>query len=263
MAEHAPTAESVTPTDEALNQLSARFGDAIQPDTREGFSGLIVQPDQLIAVATALRDDLGYDYLASATAVDYLGKGDHFEMVYHLCRTKGGPPLVVKAQTPRDVAALPSLVPVWPGAEFQEREAWDLMGIHFDGHPDLRRILMPDEWQGHPQRKDYPLEGPGEMLLENPATYLLFAESDIEETDFLAELARRTGCGLLLDVNNVFVASTNHNCDPRAYLARFPLAAVPLAEIDGEHDSRCCREPRDERWTPANRRIGSWHACRT
>lgn len=170
MAEHAPTAESVTPTDEALNQLSARFGDAIQPDTREGFSGLIVQPDQLIAVATALRDDLGYDYLASATAVDYLGKGDHFEMVYHLCRTKGGPPLVVKAQTPRDVAALPSLVPVWPGAEFQEREAWDLMGIHFDGHPDLRRILMWDGYPGWPLRKDFPLAGV-ETPLPDPEIY--------------------------------------------------------------------------------------------
>ena len=145
MAEHAPSAESVSPTDDALNQLSARFGEALQRDSRDGYDGLIVGADQLVAVATALRDDLGYDYLASATAVDYLGKGDHLEMVYHLCRTDGGAPLVLKAQTPREDAALPSLVPVWPGAEFQEREAWDLMGIRFDGHPDLRRILL---WEG-------------------------------------------------------------------------------------------------------------------
>lgn len=155
MAEHAPSAESVSPTDDALNQLSARFGEALQRDPRDGYDGLIVGPDQLVAVATALRDDLGYDYLASATAVDYLGKGDHLEMVYHLCRTDGGAPLVLKAQTPREDAALPSLVPVWPGAEFQEREAWDLMGIRFDGHPDLRRILLWEGFAGHPLRKDW------------------------------------------------------------------------------------------------------------
>ncbi|MGD9479359.1 DUF692 domain-containing protein [Shinella sp. G-2] len=71
------------------------------------------------------------------------------------------------------------------------------------------------------------------MLLENPATYLLFAESTIEETAFLAEIARRTGCGLLLDVNNVFVAATNHNLDPDAYIARFPLEAVCEIHLSG------------------------------
>ena len=72
-----------------------------------------------------------------------------------------------------------------------------------------------------------------QMLLENPATYLLFKESTIEETDFLAEIARRTGCGLLLDINNVFVAATNHNLDPAAYLARFPVEAVREIHLSG------------------------------
>lgn len=71
------------------------------------------------------------------------------------------------------------------------------------------------------------------MLLENPATYLTFAESTLAETDFLAEVARRAGCGLLLDVNNVFVAATNHNTDPAAYLARFPLEAVREIHLSG------------------------------
>lgn len=76
-----------------------------------------------------------------------------------------------------------------------------------------------------------------QMLLENPATYLLFEESTIEETDFLAELARRTGCGLLLDVNNVFVASTNHRMDPRDYLARFPVQAVREIHLSGHSET--------------------------
>ncbi len=75
------------------------------------------------------------------------------------------------------------------------------------------------------------------MLLENPATYLLFAESTLEETEFLAEVVRRTGCGLLLDVNNVFVASTNHNMDPRDYLARFPIDAVREIHLSGHSET--------------------------
>jgi uncharacterized protein (UPF0276 family) len=76
-----------------------------------------------------------------------------------------------------------------------------------------------------------------QMLLENPATYLFFEESTIEETDFLAEIVRRTGCGLLLDVNNVFVASTNHRMDPRAYLARFPAEHVREIHLSGHSES--------------------------
>lgn len=76
-----------------------------------------------------------------------------------------------------------------------------------------------------------------QMLLENPATYLLFAESTIEETDFLSEIARRTGCGLLLDVNNVFVAATNHDLDPRDYIARFPLEAVREIHLGGHSET--------------------------
>ncbi len=141
---------------DTLTFLQDRFGDAVRHDDREGYSGLIVNPDKLVAVATAVRDDLGFDYLANAVAVDYLGKGDFFEMVYHTYKTEeGGAGLVLRAQTPRDVATLPSLVPVWPGADFQEREAWDLMGIRFEGHPNLKRILMWEGFAGHPLRKDW------------------------------------------------------------------------------------------------------------
>jgi len=155
MTDQAPAAETTNPTGDAFDLLSARFGDAVRRDTREGYDGLIVAPDKLVEVAAVVRDDLGYAYLASATAVDYLGKGDHLEMVYHVCNIAGGAPLVLKAQTPRDVASLPSLTGVWPGANFQEREAYDLMGIRFEGHPNLKRILMWEGFHGHPLRKDW------------------------------------------------------------------------------------------------------------
>jgi NADH-quinone oxidoreductase subunit C/D len=142
--------------EDTLTFLQERFGDAVRPDDREGYSGLIVNADKLVAVAKAARDELGFDYLANAVAVDYLGKGDFFEMVYHTYKTgESGAGLVLRAQTPRDVATLPSLVPVWPGADFQEREAWDLMGIRFEGHPNLKRILMWEGFAGHPLRKDW------------------------------------------------------------------------------------------------------------
>ncbi|MBZ0320371.1 MAG: NADH-quinone oxidoreductase subunit C [Anaerolineae bacterium] len=142
------------PTQEALAGL-ARFGGAVQADDRQNYEGIVVDRAALPDVAQALRDDFGYDYLSSVTGVDYLGFGDYFEVVYHAYRTSGGKGLALKTRTPRDVATVPSLVSVWPGADFQEREAYDLMGIHFTGHPNLKRILMWEGFEGHPLRKDW------------------------------------------------------------------------------------------------------------
>ena len=155
ITDQAPAAEDIRATDSALSRLQERFKNAVQREDREGYDGIIVDPSKLVEVATFARDTLGLNYLASATAVDYLGKGDHLEMVYHACNTHGGAPLALKAQTPRDKATLPSLVGVWPGADFQEREAYDLMGIRFEGHPNLKRILMWEGFYGHPLRKDW------------------------------------------------------------------------------------------------------------
>src|SRR5690606_21686608 len=111
--------------------------------------------DSLVEIAQAVRDELGYDYLSSATAVDYHDYGDYLEMVYHCYRTTGGRALAIKTRTPRDVATVPSLVTIWPGIDFQEREAYDLMGIHFSGHPNLKLILMWEGFEGYPLRKDW------------------------------------------------------------------------------------------------------------
>ncbi len=124
-------------------------------------TSLIVAPDKLIALATHLRDHEGYDLLSNLTGVDYLGfkdrtAADRFEVVYHLySTTKGGGPKVLKVRLPEDNPTVPSLMPVYPGADLQEREAYDLYGIHFAGHPNLRRILLWEGFNGHPMRKDW------------------------------------------------------------------------------------------------------------
>jgi NADH-quinone oxidoreductase subunit D/NADH-quinone oxidoreductase subunit C/D len=136
------------------NTLDGRFPEAVARDERKGYEGYLVKPENLLEVATFIRDEMGYDYLSSVTAVDYLPEGK-MEVVYHTFRSTGGPALVFKTQTARENSAVPSLVPIYPGAEFQEREAWDLFGIRFEGHPDLRRILLWEGFDGHPMRKDW------------------------------------------------------------------------------------------------------------
>jgi NADH/F420H2 dehydrogenase subunit C len=148
--------QTVTTTAEMIQEddLTIRFPDFVTYDDREGYEGYIVETDHLLEVATVLRDEMGYDFLSSVTGVDYLPEG-LMEVVYHVYRTTGGPALVFKTQVAREDSAVPSLVPVYPGAEYQEREAWDLLGIRFEGHPDLRRILMWEGFEGHPMRKDW------------------------------------------------------------------------------------------------------------
>ena len=135
--------------------LALRFPGAVTADSRPGYAGWLVGPEKLLDVAAALRDEFGYDLLSCVTGVDYLPES-RMEVVYHVFRTTGGPGLVLKVQVPRaDPIDVPSVVGIWPGAELQEREAWDLLGIRFAGHPDLRRILMWEGFEGHPLRKDW------------------------------------------------------------------------------------------------------------
>jgi len=134
--------------------LTTRFSDAVSLDERSGYEGYIVKAEKLIEFASALRDDYGYDFLSSVTGVDYLPDA-MMEVVYHAYQSTGGAALVFKVQTPRDNAVVPSLVGLYPGAALQEREAWDLLGIRFEGHPNLKRILTWEGFEGHPLRKDW------------------------------------------------------------------------------------------------------------
>lgn len=136
------------------DELIERFTGMLQADERQGYEGYLVEPSRLVEFAQKIRDEMGYDYLSSVTGVDYL-PNEQMEVVYHAYRSEGGPGLVFKVQTPRDNPVVPSLVSVYPGADFQEREAWDLLGIKFEGHPNLKRILMWEGFQGHPLRKDW------------------------------------------------------------------------------------------------------------
>lgn len=145
--------------DDAITNLKEKFSGTVSDDSRDGYGGVIVDKAKLREVAEYIKDELGFDYLSSATAVDYLGEGqhseDHLEMVYHAYRTSGGDALVFKAQTDRENAEVPSLTPLWKGADFQEREAWDLYGIRFTDHPNLKRILLWEGFDGFPMRKDW------------------------------------------------------------------------------------------------------------
>ncbi|HJT77815.1 MAG TPA: NADH-quinone oxidoreductase subunit C, partial [Gemmataceae bacterium] len=112
-----------------------------------------------------LKDECGFDLLVDLTAVDYLrypDARDRFGVIYCLCDTRTGVRLVVKTYLNEPDLAVPSAFPLWKGADWMEREVFDMYGILFEGHPDLRRILMPEEFAAFPLRKDYPLRGRGE-----------------------------------------------------------------------------------------------------
>jgi NADH-quinone oxidoreductase subunit C len=136
----------------------------------------IVGRDRLLEVCRFLRDDaqLRFDMLVDVTAVDYLGRVPRFEVVYHLYSVPLNHRIRIKVALEESDPRLPSMVPVWAGANWLERETWDLYGIVFEGHPDLRRIYLYEEFQGHPLRKDYPkdkrqpLIGPGSGNPANP-----------------------------------------------------------------------------------------------
>jgi NADH-quinone oxidoreductase subunit C len=162
-------------------------------ETKEarGETTLVVDPARLVEACTYLRDELGFDFLSDVSSVDYLGWGERgvagywgdrsgrdlnlpstsgyapvpapkprrFAVNYHLLALREGAPRVRVQVWISDGETVPTVVPVWPTADWHEREVWDMMGIRADGHPNLARILMEDDWEGHPLRKDYPIGG--------------------------------------------------------------------------------------------------------
>ncbi len=121
-----------------------------------------VKKDKIIDICRYVREypDISMDYLSDLCGVDYPERRFRFEVVYNLFSLKHRHRIRIKALIPKDDPSIDSVVQIWSGANWHEREACDMFGIVFNGHPDLRRILMPEDWEGHPMRKDYPLEGP-------------------------------------------------------------------------------------------------------
>jgi len=146
---------------------------------------VIVSADHLLEVARFLRDDSvgSFDYCADVTATDWPPRDRRFDVIYCLYSTRLRHRLRIKLMA-GEGDPVPSVTEIWPAANWLEREVFDQFGVNITGHPDLRRILMPEDWQGHPQRKDYPLEGPGEFLMESPQDWLklrnLSDEAEIE-----------------------------------------------------------------------------------
>jgi NADH-quinone oxidoreductase subunit C len=156
-----------------------------------GETTLVVDTPRVVQAARHLRDELGFDFLSDIAATDYLGWGSkgvsgylatpggrdlnrpstqgfqrlpepkprRFSVSYHLLALRDGARRVRLQVWVDDGEPVPSVVSVWPTADWHEREAWDMMGLRFDGHPNQRRILMDDDWEGHPLRKDYPIGG--------------------------------------------------------------------------------------------------------
>jgi NADH-quinone oxidoreductase subunit C len=122
---------------------------------------LYIRPAHFLSACEFLRDepDLKFSFLADVTALDLYPQEPRFEVVYHLLSLETARRLRLKVRLPGENPRFITTVPVWPAANAFEREVFDLFGIIFDGHPFLRRLLLPEEWEGHPLRKDYPTEG--------------------------------------------------------------------------------------------------------
>ncbi len=152
---------SVSPiAHQALAWLKEEFPDAVsEVSFPQGDATAIVLPESLIRVMDFLKNDLRlrFNMLVDITAVDYLGNQPRFEVVYHLLSLSLQQRLRIKVRVADGNPVVDSLTSLWGAANWLEREVWDMFGIRFTGHPDLRRILLYEEFQGHPLRKDYPI----------------------------------------------------------------------------------------------------------
>ena len=152
-------------TEEAVASPEKLFGEKIQNKTEfRGETSFTIAAGDLHEMAKFCRDELSFDYLLDITSIDNFGEDPRFEIVCHLYSMPHGVHLRLKLRVPEELGAVDTISDIWPTANWHEREAYDMMGIKFNGHLDLRRILMWDGYPYFPLRKDFPLEGlPSEM----------------------------------------------------------------------------------------------------
>ena len=142
-----------------LTKLKERFPDSIlEVAESRGELTIVIKKEDNVPICTFLRDEpeFSLDFLSDLCGVDYLGRKPRFEVVYHLYSINKNHRLRLKVKVDED-ESVPSVTSIWSTANWHEREVFDMFGIEFDGHPDLRRILMPEDWVGYPLRKDFPL----------------------------------------------------------------------------------------------------------
>ncbi|PLX79020.1 MAG: NADH-quinone oxidoreductase subunit C [Desulfuromonas sp.] len=145
----------------AVAPLKTEFADAVLDVVEfRGETTVTVKKEQIVEVCTFLKKELGFNFLTDLCSVDYLGQDPRFMVVYQLYSIDKNDRLRIKAPVAETDARIETVTCVWQTANWLERECWDLMGIEFVNHPDPRRILMPADWEGHPLRKDYPVQGP-------------------------------------------------------------------------------------------------------
>jgi NADH-quinone oxidoreductase subunit C len=139
-----------------VDKLKTQF--EVEAQEFRGEVSLMVPPQNLAPAMQALRDEHKFDFLIDVTAVDYWPQETpRFHVVYHVLRTRDNQILCLRAPLEGNAPSIATAEKVFPSANWYEREVWDMFGIRFEGHSDLRRIIMPYEWEGHPLRKDYPL----------------------------------------------------------------------------------------------------------
>ena len=173
----APPADKPLP--EAITALQAALPGAVaQVSFWVGDWTVIVPVTRLLDVARQLRS-AGFDFCSDVTASDWPQRPQRFDVIYALYSIRDRQRIRVKVRAAEN-EPVPSVTGIWPAANWLEREVYDLFGVAITGHPDLRRILMPEDWQGFPQRKDYPLEGPGELLMESPLEWLRLRQAATE-----------------------------------------------------------------------------------
>ena len=145
----------------AVVKLKERFAESVL-DCKEfrGEVTVTVKKEKILEVLKCLKEDLRYNFLTDVTAVDYLGQDPRFMVVYNLYSIPNKDRIRIKAPVTEADCTIDSACPLWNTANWLERECFDLMGIRFNNHPNLVRIMMTDDWVGHPLRKDYPLQGP-------------------------------------------------------------------------------------------------------
>ncbi|HEX3872172.1 MAG TPA: NADH-quinone oxidoreductase subunit C [Pirellulales bacterium] len=149
---------------ETLKALQSAYSNLTTSEFR-GDTRVVVPRDAMLGVMSILRDERGFDFLVDITCVDYLyyrDASDRFGLVYLLASTTSNERITIRVFVNEPDLTVPSLTPMWETANWAEREVWDMFGIVFQGHPDHRRILMPEDSTCFPLRKDYPLQGRGE-----------------------------------------------------------------------------------------------------